>query len=266
MAIDVSEIKRKLEALKNNKSLNSSSESKLKFWKPEGDGKIRFIVKPDNDDPVKEYNWHYPKKGTSFLCNKKSYGHESCPICDAGSFLWNSYVEGGKTNDELKEAAKKLFASPRYYTTVIVRGKENDGVFLYGYGKEVAQDFMTTLVNPDYDNSVLDPQKGRDFDLRITQKAGNGNNTYRSVSITASPKETPILPENSSLSLGELYEEIPDMDHLFKESDEDKMNEVLNEYLDAVMSKCGLNEIGDSSSEEGEPEDALEAAMRKLGA
>jgi hypothetical protein len=269
MSIDVNDIKRKLEALKNNKSISSNSGQGHNYYKPSDGDKIRFILKPGDDDPITEYNWHYPKKGSSFVCNKRTYGGD-CVICDTASELWNTYVDGGKQNEGLKDAAKKLFASARYYSPVVVRGKESEGVHIYGYGKEVAADFMGTLVDVDYDVSVLDAVNGRDFTVSQTEKGGNSkfkNSTYTSTSIKASPKKSPIVPEGvTGLSVGELYEQIPDMKHLFREAKPEDMLIVIDEYLSNIMpADSGDDSDGsDDSNAATSDVDEVTAAMNKL--
>lgn len=271
MSIDLNEIKRKLEALKNNKSITDSGSGGHKYYKPSDKDKIRFIVEPGNDDPIVEYNWHYPAKGKTFICNKRTYGHQDCVICDTASELWSTYVDGGKQNEDMKRAAVKLFANPRYYSAVLHRGHEAEGIKIYGYGKEVAQDFMGTLVDPDYDISVLDAEKGRDFSVTVSEKAGN-NSTYTSTRLKASPKATPIFAEgDTELSLGELYEGIPDMKKLFREGNPDDMAKAVDEYLDRVLQGASLpsssssdDSDGSGSDESGEDVDPVAAAMAKL--
>ena len=56
-----------------------------------------------------------------------------CPICDFASKLWRDGVENDDST--LKNEAKKLFARKRYYSPVLVRGNESEGVKIWAYGK-----------------------------------------------------------------------------------------------------------------------------------
>jgi hypothetical protein len=92
---------------------------------------------------------------------KKNHG-EDCPICEFASKLWRDGVE----NDDatLKSEAKKLFVRKRYYSPILVRGKETDGVKVWSYGKTAYETLLGYVLDPDY-GDVTDPETGTDIVL-----------------------------------------------------------------------------------------------------
>ena len=122
MALNLDLMKQKLAASQNKEKANSNDTK----WKPsEGDQTIRILPTKDGD-PFKEFHFHYNVgKNPGILCPKKNYG-EHCPICEFASTLWRDGVENN--DDQTKNAAMKLFARKRYYSPIIVRGQETNGV------------------------------------------------------------------------------------------------------------------------------------------
>ena len=121
MAIDIEAMRAKLNASKNgNKGQTNNTK-----WRPtQGDQTIRILPTADGD-PFKEFHFHYNVgKNPGIMCPKRNHG-EDWPICDFASKLWKDGVE----NDDatLKSEAKKLFVRKRYYSPIIVRGKEKEG-------------------------------------------------------------------------------------------------------------------------------------------
>ena len=92
------------------------------FWRPEeGENNVRIVPTPDGD-PFKDYFFHYNLgKTPGFLCPKKNFG-ESCPVCDYANSLYNQGTE------DAQKAAKGLFARQRFFSPVLVRGEEAEGV------------------------------------------------------------------------------------------------------------------------------------------
>ena len=122
MAINLEAMRAKLEKSKNGGKKKSDGTK----WRPQqGDQTIRILPTADGD-PFKEYHFHYNVgRNPGILCNKRTHG-EDCPICDFASKLWR---EGVDNNDEVaKKEAKQLFARNRYYSPILVRGMESEGV------------------------------------------------------------------------------------------------------------------------------------------
>ena len=85
--------------------------------------------------------------------SQRNFG-EHCPICDFASQLWR---DGTETNDEeTKKLAKSLFVRTRYFSPVVVRGMEEEGVKVYGYGKQAYELLLGYILDPEY-GDITDP-------------------------------------------------------------------------------------------------------------
>ena len=90
MAIDLSKMRAKLDALQNKDSGDK------KFWRPnDGEQAIRIVPTQDGD-PFREFFFHYNVgNNRGFLCPKRNYG-DGCPVCEFASQLWKE----GTANDD----------------------------------------------------------------------------------------------------------------------------------------------------------------------
>ncbi len=158
MALNIEAMRQKL-ANSQNKNAGKNSGTK---WRPqEGDQTIRILPTADGD-PFKEFHFHYNVgKNPGILCPKKNYG-EHCPICDFASQLWREGVDNN--DDQSKNAAKKLFARKRYYSPILIRGSETDGVKIWAYGKTAYETLLGYVLDADY-GDITDPQTGTDLVL-----------------------------------------------------------------------------------------------------
>ena len=136
MALDLNAMRAKLELSRNGGKKQQDSTK----WRPEeGDQTIRILPTSDGD-PFKEFHFHYNLgKNPGILCNKRTHG-EDCPICDFASKLWRDGVDNN--DDRAKREAKKMFARKRYYSPILVRGKESEGVKVWAYGKQAYETLL----------------------------------------------------------------------------------------------------------------------------
>ena len=178
MAIDLEAMRAKLEQSKNGGKKKSSNTK----WRPQqGDQTVRILPTADGD-PFKEYFFHYNVgKNPGLLCPKKNHGGE-CPICDFASKLWR---EGVDNNDEVaKKEAKQLFARNRYYSPILVRGQEDEGVKVWAYGKTAYQTLLGYVLDPDY-GDITDPESGTDIVLNYDVPGTPGSFPKTTLSLAA---------------------------------------------------------------------------------
>ena len=159
MALNKELMKKKLDNL-NNKG-NEKSKDYLKL--EAGDTTIRFLPSSDGD-PFKEFKFHYGL-GESFLCPKGNGLGAKCPVCDFVHGLWND------GSDDSKKQAKELGAKKRYFSNVVVRGKEADGPKIFGYGKQLYEKLIKLVLNPEYDD-ITDVDNGIDLTMSYTNASG----------------------------------------------------------------------------------------------
>lgn len=195
------------------------------FFKPdEGDQDIRIV--PANDgDPLKEIHFHYnvgDHKG-GILCPKRNFG-ERCPICDFASAVWKDAAE---TNDEeAKKLAKSLFVRARYFSPVVVRGREAEGVKVYGYGKKAYELLLGYILDPEY-GDVTDAHEGTDITVTYTKPTTPG--AYPQTSMKMRRNTSTLLEDTEAIPA--LLDRMPDFSSLFERRTPEEVDVILDEQL-----------------------------------
>ena len=157
MSINIDKMKQRKSALQNNGG------SRDTFWRPvDGEQTIRIVPTADGD-PFKDYWFHYNVgNNPGFLSPKKNFGEED-PLND---FVRKLFNEG--TEDSIK-MAKNLMARQRFFSPVLVRGEEDKGVRIWGYGKMVYEQLLNLVLNPEY-GDITDTESGTDLVLTFLAK------------------------------------------------------------------------------------------------
>ena len=249
MAIDFAKMKQKFQALQGN-----GNERQNAFWKPQdGDQSIRIVPTADGD-PFKEFHFHYNVgKNPGFLCPKRQHGKD-CPVCNFASHIYNEAKENNDT--ETLKLAKSLFAKKRYFSPVVVRGEESEGVRLWGYGVTAYTELIQLVLNPDY-GDITDVDGGTDLVINYGKPAG------------ASFPQTKIHPRRRPSALAESKEEIQNfLDGVpsFKENFIEKTTEEIEEMLSSFLSGESTSEGSSSETTKynnDEPSD-VDAAFKEL--
>tara|TARA_Y100000592_G_scaffold100310_1_gene179664 strand:- start:4671 stop:5426 length:756 start_codon:yes stop_codon:yes gene_type:complete len=226
MALNIEAMRQKL-ANSQNRTSGNKNDTK---WKPkEGDQTIRILPTADGD-PFKEFHFHYNVgKNPGILCPKKNYG-ENCPICDFASQLWREGVDNN--NDQSKNAAKKLFARKRYYSPVIIRGSETDGIKIWAYGKTAYETLLGYVLDPDY-GDITDPETGTDLVLTYTVPGTPGSFPKTQLK----PRRRPsVLCDDAIASCDELLESVPDIEAQFTRHTSEEIQNIMNEFLSSDSS------------------------------
>ena len=231
MAIDMEKMRAKLASLKGEGSNGNSA-----FWKPnEGTQDIRIVPTQDGD-PLKEMWFHYNLgKNRGFLCPKKNYG-DRCPVCDFASQLWR---EGVDNDDfESKKLAKSLFARQRFFSPVVVRGEEEVGARMWGYGKTAYELLLGYILDPDY-GDITDIESGTDITLTYTKPSKPG--AFPQTTLKPRRHTSPLLDDAERTSV--LLDNIPDVGDLFERTTPQQVEAMLDGFLS-----------DDDSAEEGSRE------------
>ena len=216
MAINLDKMRSKLDRLEGK---NARKESM--FWKPQdGEQTIRILPVADGD-PFKEFWFHYNLgENRGFLSPKRNYGEDD-PL---DAFVRKLFNEG---TDESVKMAKTLMARQRFFSPVIVRGEEEKGVRLWGYGKMAYKELISLALNPDY-GDITDPENGTDLVIKYGKPAG------------ASFPQTQITPRRRSSHLSEDSTQsdewvngVPDFDQAFAESRKtpEEVGQMLDQWL-----------------------------------
>ena len=206
--------------------LRGEGEKEQSHWfKPdEGDQDIRIVPSSDGD-PLKEMYFHYNvgEHRGGIVCPKRNYGEE-CPICEFASSLWR---EGTQNNDEeSKKLAKSLFVRARYFSPVVVRGREDEGVKIYGYGKRAYENLLGYILDPDY-GDITDPLEGTDISLTYTKPTTPG--AYPQTSLKMRRNTSSLLEDKEAIPA--LLDSMPDFDSLFERHTSEEIDAILDEQL-----------------------------------
>ena len=226
MAINIEAMRAKLNASKTgNKGQTNNTK-----WRPtQGDQTIRILPTEDGD-PFKEFHFHYNVgKNPGIMCPKRNHG-EDCPICDFASKLWKQGVE----NDDAtcKTEAKKLFVRKRYYSPIIVRGKETEGVKVWSYGKTAYETLLGYVLDPDY-GDVTDPETGTDIVLNYDVPGTPGSFPKT----TLKPRRRPsVLCDEAIGDCDELIKSVPDIGGLFDRKTTEEVQARLDDFLSSETS------------------------------
>jgi hypothetical protein len=221
MTIDMELMRRKLATLKGDDPDKRTSV----FFKPdEGDTDIRIV--PTNDgDPLKEVHFHYnvgDHRG-GIVCPKRNFS-ERCPICDFASTLWK---EGVATNDEeSKKLAKSLFVRQRYFSPVLVRGREDEGIKVYGYGKKAYELLLGYILDPEY-GDITDSLEGTDLTLTYTKPTKPG--AYPQTNLKTRRNTSTLLPDTEAIPA--LLDRMPNIDSLFERLSPEQVDAILDAQL-----------------------------------
>ncbi len=224
-------------ALKRFSSLQNNTKKSDSIWKPaNGKSQIRLVpYKFNKDNPFIELYFHYNINNKTYL-SPISFGRPD-PIVEFAEKLKRT----GDTDDW--KAGKKMEPKLRTFAPVIVRGKENEGVKFWGFGKTVYQDILGYIADPDY-GDITDPNSGRDIVLEVVS-AEESNASYPTTTIRVKPATSKILSDAAAVT--ELLNTQKEITELYSELSYDELKGVLENWLNPSASS---NSSGNPINEE----------------
>ena len=226
MGINLQKMKEKLAAL------NSKGDSKKSaFWRPQdGEQPIRIVPTADGD-PFKEFFFHYNLgNNPGFLCPKRNFG-DDCPVCN---FVRTLYNEG---DEESVKMAKSLNARQRFFSPVLVRGEEEEGARVWGYGKMAYQELLNLVLNPDY-GDITDTDDGTDLLMKYGKPPGA---SFPQTSLTPRRRSSALADDKAKVR--EILDQVPDFAKLFESKTGPEIQAMLDEFL------LGEEDAEDASTE-----------------
>ena len=215
MAINLDAIKAKLNQLQTTGARRDN------LWKPEPGKQVVRIVpyQHDRDNPFQELYFHYNLGKKNYL-SPVTYGKPD-PVVE-----FCEKLKASGNSDEWK-LGKQMEPKMRTYVPVIVRGKESEGVKMWGFGKTVYQELLGIIADPDY-GDISDSTTGRDIVVERQTPAEAGNQ-YGKTTIRVKPNVT-SLSDNSDL-LTKLLDEQPNLNELYNEPTFDELKSHLSNFL-----------------------------------
>jgi hypothetical protein len=214
--MDISKLKQRLASLQNPRG--KKEELSQDFWKP-GVGKHQIRIVPskyDKQNPFKELYFHYEVGGKTMI-SPINFG-EKDPILEFAQGL-------RKTGDW--QSAKKLEPRMRIFAPVLVRGEEEKGVRLWGFGKQIYMDLLKFSEDEDI-GDYTDPVEGRDIIVEVEDKVNTGL-SFNTPKARVSVKSTPISKEASKVE--QWLNTQPDVLSIFKRYSYDELKTELQKYL-----------------------------------
>jgi hypothetical protein len=139
----------------------------------------------------------------------------------------------GDTDDW--KAGKKMEPKLRTFAPVIVRGKENEGVKFWGFGKTVYQDILGYIADPDY-GDITDPNSGRDIVLEVVS-AEESNAAYPTTTIRVKPATSKILDDAAQVQ--QMLDSQKEITELYQELSYDELKGVLENWLNPSAGSNG---------------------------
>lgn len=235
MSLDLDRMRRRLQ------TLQSKGNGGNQFWRPQDGESVIRIVPTSDGDPFKDYWFHYNLKDAEnnnvpgFLSPKRNFG-EDCPLDNLVQKLWKDRSE------ESRKVAKSLNARQRFFTPVLVRGEEAQGVRVWGFGKQVYEKLLNLVLNPEY-GDITDPESGTDLVITYGKPAGA---SFPVTNITPRRQSSPLCVEGPE-KCSELLESVPDFDKLFANSR--KTVQEVQEMLDVhLLSDVDAEEVSSETT------------------
>ena len=225
MAINIEAMRAKLEQSKNGKKASGKNST---MWKPQAGAQHIRILPTADGDPFREFHFHY------------------------------NVGKNPGIDQNLKNEAKKLFARKRYYSPVLVRGNESEGVKIWAYGKTAYETLLGYVLDPDY-GDITDPQTGTDIKLTYTLASGPG--AFPKTALQ--PRRRPsILCDDAVGNCEELLDSVPVIDNLFERKSVEDVQSLLDGYLSSDDSaEASSNETQRGKAQTGQDVDKAFAAF-----
>ena len=216
--MDLSAIKAKLAEMNSSGSDREKVDYDKLFWKPSlGKHQIRIIPSAYNPSfPFTEIKFHYGI-GKFPMVSLSNFGKQD-PIEE---FVKELRKTSDKDNWSL---AGKLTPKVRVFAPIVVRGEEDMGVRLWGFGKTIFKALLSLAEDEDV-GDYTDVING--FDLVVEQVPGN---PYPDTTVRIKPKMSPAS-ENTSQVEGWLKEQ-PNPFDTFTKYDYEFIKRQLMKYLD----------------------------------
>ena len=187
--MDINAIKAKLDALNSNGQEREKTDYSKIFWKPTV-GKQTLRIVPSLFDPA------YPFKELKF-----HYGVGKYPMVALSNFGKQDPIEEfvkelRKTSDKDNwSLSGKLNPKTRIFAPVVVRGEEEKGVRLWGFGVTIYKALLALAEDEDI-GDYTDVING--WDMVVEMREGN---PYPETSVRIKPKQTALSDNNEMVDL-----------------------------------------------------------------
>lgn len=219
MAINLDQIRERLQTMQQSSSNGGNSSAEFLWKPPVGKTQIRIVPYAfDKNNPFIELYFHY-EIGKRTMVSPTSFGRPD-PIVEFAEKLKKS---GDKEDWKL---GKKIEPKFRVYAPVIVRGQEDQGVKFWSFGKQIYQELLGVIADPDY-GDITDLMNGRD--ITIEHVAPEKEGAFPTYSVRIKPSQTPATTDKAIAEM--IVNKQKNVTDLFKELSYEEMTGVLGKWL-----------------------------------
>lgn len=230
--MDLNKIKQKLASLE----APGGSGSKNKWTPTPGKHVIRIVPYLHNKDfPFIELYFYY-KLAKKTLLSPVTFGKPD-PV--------QEFVDKLKSTGDKEDwkTAVNLQAKSRTFVPIIVRGKEEEGVKFWGFGKTIYQELLKIIDDPDY-GDITHPKTGRDITVEVTKT----EKPWPEIMIRVKPNPSEMT---SSKEVLESIKEMPKCESMWTEPSYEELKTMLETYLSNEDTE--QQEVAPNVSEEEDP-------------
>lgn len=190
--MDVKKLKSRLARIQDKQGGGGKN---IWFKSSEEKQRVRLVPYPHENDgsPFIEVYFHYNVAGQrSLVCPKETHG-EPCPICELAEEFRNMGTKDAW--QQYKKFAPKL----RTYSPVILRGNEESGVKLWGYGVTIYESLVEKFLDEDW-GDLSNVEDGHDLTVwSIPAKSAGNDSDFVKPKMDVSPKGSPLLKKKADI-------------------------------------------------------------------
>jgi len=234
MAFDINAIRNKLAKLQGKTTGTS-------YWRPSeaSDSQVRLLsFKTDDGLPFKEFYFYYNIGKSRGILAPNQFGKPD-PIQELINKLREEDAVGNK------DLLKKLYPKMRVYAPVIVRGEEEKGIQLWGFGKMVYEQLYTLLADDEI-GDFTDPYTGRDITVSQSKTPGR---QWATTTVRPRLKQTQLHKDEKQMK--EWIDAVPDTNTLFELEEYDIISKKVNDWINGEDSSSdGTSRNFDTSTKE----------------
>ena len=219
MGINIDQLKSRLKQIQSTSTSGGSGSEHV--WKaPVGKSQVRIVPYAyDKSNPFIELYFHY-EIGKKVMVSPTSFGRPD-PIIEFSDKLKKS---GSKDDWKL---GKKIEPKFRVYVPVIVRGEEEKGVRFWSFGKQIYQELLGYISDPDY-GDITDLMNGRDVTIEHIA-ADEGGKSFPTYTVRIKPNATPATQDKAIAEL--IVNGQKEITEIVKEPTYEDMTKALEEWL-----------------------------------
>ena len=145
--------------------------------------------------------------------------------------------------------AKKLYPKMRVYAACVVRGEEDQGVKLWGFGRTVYQKLLGLMLDEDY-GDITDPIDGRDINVVCSKNPGQ---QWAMTEVTPRGKQAKLSSDSKQAK--SWMQDLPDVSSIFQLKSYDELSKIVNDWLAGDEEDDTGTEAATSSSSNSEKSD-----------